>query len=233
LAQIHATGATPAQVAPLVLGDWWDLLPEASRRRLAAIGLASLLAGDLTRERSSQAPTLPGLSPAELRRRVEDLHDRIDCPFSSHTVFRKKLNCVRHLLRLSGRALEEAIAEERRRHQAMGEQEDEMYSRSWANIGEAFRRFHDAAYGAALDDLRSIILVGADNRMKDLLSFSREDAATWRRQAQAQARGWRRRQQFFALVEDKLAAEDAACVRELTVATIKELGQRARKVWKG
>lgn len=159
---------------------------------------------------------------------IERIHGLLCCPYKGcRESFGKRERCV--LLLNAGSDPRLVHREELDKKIADRRECNEAPFRSTMNLIHAA---HDLGWQAAVDNLRSIMLISSDGSMKSLLDFSLEDARQWKRKSRANRLSWKARQEFFEAAEAMLveAAVDTVC--DLAPEKIKELAESARGIWK-
>lgn len=95
-----------------------------------------------------------------------------------------------------------------------------------------FRIGAERGYRLAAANLKSIMLITSDGKMKSLLDFTLDDVKGWRAKSKANAVSWKKRRQFFEKVEAMLTEANAGTVYDLPRESIEQLASEAEAIWK-
>ncbi len=217
---------TPAiKAATDLIAKFCNQLDQATIDCLLVKGLATLLSGGMHRNREPESELIYQYDRSE----VERIHKLIECPFKCHvTSYKKKCGCVSRIIKLSGKDQEKAIVKQRKANIKMQSRWEDMSNAGFSKIVDLVENFSKEQ---AKRILSGIILQAADNSMKSLFDFSKEDMAKWEANSANKEKAWADRKEWFAKANIELKANKAETIAELPEAIVCQLGSEASTVW--
>jgi hypothetical protein len=162
------------------------------------------------------------------------IHELIRCPYEVHAKVKAKLvDCVGDVALLPKSKQRAAIRARRKRNDELRDELNERAAEHHARMKEMVDEYVDeAARERAMAILSSVVLRGADGRMKPLVDFTRGDVRRHRKLSGSQAQAWQARLSFFDQAREELKAANVETVRDLPpdrFAALSETAEAARK----